>query len=320
MTKTMTASELLARIEKTYFSREKLGKACKLKGAERREYVLGQVECLLSKKHGMELMGVYLSDEFWTADDDRMPLRADNPLLSIEGIESLTKEEQLKASLIKDVAGLCHDLSQHFEFDLKVYFGVRNNWWITNKRLVEWLSTTQYKQIAVHTSYIMKKIAINEYEDMHYQPAQDALASLFSRELMSSVRMPGKPQEKPELYVKAIIDEMLRIERHWKQGRRRKLEPEVVILHDEMYGLVPLQFDAGVLKAAQELFEYMDKEVYNRGVTEEVVNGFGEKVKEIRHKHFAKGWIADYSLEIGYLMAHAELCAQGYWQKGDKTL
>jgi hypothetical protein len=50
----------------------------------------------------------------------------------------------------------------------------------------------------------------------------------------------------PRGYVKTILDELLRIERHWQRGRRLKLDPELVILHDEIYGVVPRQFDKGV--------------------------------------------------------------------------
>lgn len=114
----------------------------------------------------------------------------------------------------------------------------------------------------------MKKYAINVYYYRHYQPAQDALAELFSSEHHELVREPDNTQMPPHDYVKVILDEMLRIERHWQRGRRLKLEPEVVILHDEIYGVVPRQFDKGVLQAARELYDYMDTEVQGRMMLE----------------------------------------------------
>jgi len=121
MTKTETASEALARIEKRFFKGAGLKKACLKKGEERREYVLAQTERLLNDVQGCGLMATYLSDQFWTADDDRIPTRADMPLLTEEGLSELSKDESLKARLVKDVAGLCHDLVLHFDFDLKEY-------------------------------------------------------------------------------------------------------------------------------------------------------------------------------------------------------
>lgn len=317
---TVTAREVLARIEKRYFRGARLREACLKEGAERREYVLAQVERLLNAKQGDELMAVHLSDEFWTADEGRHPMHSDMPLLTEVGLRSLTKEERLRASLIKDVAGLCHDLALHFEFDLRGYLGVRNDWRIRNKRLVEWLTDTEHGQIAVHTSYVMKKHAIDMYEDMHYLPAQDALAMLFSKELRQRLGRPTGVQRQPKVYVEAITSELLRIERHWQRGKRLGLEPEVVILHDEIWGVVPRQFSSGVLRAAQELFDWMDAELKGKGATDENMERFTDKVREIRIEHLGEGWIKDYSLEFNYLLSHAELCASGYWQGEGKAI
>ena len=243
--------------------------------------------------------------------------------------------------LILEIAGLCHDLGLHFTFDLKEAFGIKNDFWVSNKQLVEWLTTTTYEQIAMHTAYIMRKFAIGVFEYGHYQPAQDAMAELFSSEYHELVREPNHAEMPPRGYVKTILDELLRIERHWQRGRRLKLDPELVILHDEIYGVVPRQFDKGVLEAAQALYDYMDKELYGRlvlkdydynasswseqpesvrRITAEVLNRFAAKVREVRAQYLAEGWIADYSLEFNYLMAHAERCGYGHWREEDDAL
>jgi hypothetical protein len=225
--------------------------------------------------------------------------------------------------LIVEVAGLCHDLGLHFKFDLKEVFGIRGNFWVSNKRLVEWLTTTEYEHIAMHVAYTLRKRAINVYIHDHYQPAQDALAELFSSEYGELVRDPNWTKIPPRGYVKTIIDELLRIERHWQRGRRLKLNPQVVILHDEIYGFVPRQFDKGVLEAAQILYDYMEKEVKGKLVdnnTEGVLKRFAEKVREVREQHFAKGWLRDESLEFAYLMAHAEWCGLGWLSEEDEAL
>ena len=45
-----------------------------LKGDERRAYKLAQVERLLTDRYGNPLMALYLSDQFWTADEGRVPM------------------------------------------------------------------------------------------------------------------------------------------------------------------------------------------------------------------------------------------------------
>lgn len=320
MTEIKTARERLAYIEKTFFKGAGLAKASLLEGEERRSYVLSQVDRLLTEKHGYELKAGFLSDMFWTADEGRNPFDKPNPLATLAGQQTLTEKEMDRLRLIVEVADLCHDLILHFKFDLKEAFGIKNNYWVSNKKLVEWLTTTEYEHIAMHVVYTMKKNAINMYEEGHYQPAQDALARLFSSD-RKLIWHPTNTELSPHDYVRTILDEMLRIERHWQRGRRLKLDPEVVILHDEIYGFVPRQFDKVVLKVAQALFDYMDKEVYgklkksNNDTTAEVLGRFIDKVCEVRDQNLAKGWLTNDSLAFGYLVAHAEVCGRGWWRE-----
>lgn len=337
MKQEITAKELLAQIERRYFKGAGLAKASTLEGDERRAYVLAQVERLLTIEHGFSLLAMYLSDEFWTADEGRKPMPWEkispqvesgyrtNPLLSLKEQQTLTDKEMSRLRMILEVAGLCHDLSLHFLFDLKEAFGIKNIFWVSNKQLVEWLSTTEYEQIAMHTAYTLRKHAIDVYVYGHYQPAQDAMAELFSSEYGELVRDPQRTKIPPRDYVKTIVDAILQIERHWQRGRRLKLRPDLVMLHDEIYGVVPLRFDKGVLAAAQALYDYMDREVYGRmtednPMSQEVMKRFAEKVREVRSEYLAKGWIADNSLEFAYLMAHAQNCGNGIWREEGRAL
>ena len=153
-----TAKEMLAQIEKDFFKGAGLDKASRLKGEGRRAFRLSQVERLLTVKHGSSLLAIYLSDMFWTADEGRRLPKNPNPLMTLTGQQTLTDNEMSRLRLILEIAGLCHDLSLHFTFDLKEAFGIRkNDFWVSNKQLVEWLTTTPYEQIAMHTAYIMKK-------------------------------------------------------------------------------------------------------------------------------------------------------------------
>jgi hypothetical protein len=125
-------------------------------------------------------------------------------------------------------------------------------------------------------------------------------------------------------YTKTILDTLIPIEQHWQRGRRLKLNPEVVMLHDDIYGFVPRQFDKGVLEAAQELYDYMNREVRGRLRAKGKVASWGDmpksfqdnyddvmrrmsrKVREVRAKYFAKGRLEDHSLAFGYVLGQAE--------------
>ena len=324
-TQIKTAKELLAQIERRYFTGARLAKASTLEGDERRAFVLTQVERLLTVKHGLLPMAMWLSDEFWTAAPGRLPMYKSNPLLAPLELQALTDRERSRVALILDIAGLCHDLILHYRFDLKETLGVKDKWWVSNRQLVEWLSTTEYEQTATHVAYILKQHATEVYACSHYQPAQDAMAELYSSEYRELVREPYLTEMPPRAYVKAVVDEFQRVERHRQRGRRLKLPADVVMLHDEIYGFVPRQFSKWVLQAAQALYDYMDQEVYGRMTGDnpsapEVMKRFAEKVREVRSEYLAKGWVEDNSLEFSYLMAHAQNCGNGFWGEEDDAL
>ncbi|ADE82480.1 hypothetical protein PRMUPPPA20_02200 [Xylanibacter ruminicola] len=321
-----TASVELAWVEKNFFKGAGLDKASRLKGDERRAYRLAQVERLLATPCGYTTAAIWLSDRFWTAEEGRKIYEKDpNPLLLLKEQQTLEDDEMARLRLILEVAGLCHDLSLHYTFNLDDAFGVENNFWASNKQLVEWLTTTEYENIAMHTAYIMKKYATGVYACGRYQPAQDALAELFSVEYGKLIREPERTEMPSRAYVKIVLDELIRIDEHWKQGRKKRLRPDLILLHDEIYGVVPNQFDNDVLKAAKALYNYMDNDVYGRMVGNnpfgpEALKLFAKKVREVRAEYLAEGWVADDSLEFAYLMAHAESCANGWWREEDEAL
>lgn len=344
MTQARTAREVLAQIENRFFPGVSLTEAARLEGEERREFVLSQVDRMLKELQSGLPIAMSLSDKFWTADEGRKPIPWEgnalsilkpgyrtNPLLSLKEQQTLTSDEMERSRLIVEVAGLCHDLSLHFAFDLKEAFGIRGKFWVSNKQLVEWLTTTKYEHIAMHTAYTLKKVANSEYFDMNYLVAQDETAKMVSTTHKCWIRDPERTEIPPRDYVKSILDTLMKIERHWQRGRRLKLHPEVVMLHDEIWGFIPSRFDKDAIKAAQVLYDYMDKNVRGRmrhkgykvsqwgEMPEElrrkildVSSAFFEKVREVREKYLGKGWLTDQSLEINYLSTHAERIG-GYW-------
>lgn len=341
MKQNQIARERLAQIENNFFEGVDLAAASLLEGEKRRTFRLAQVERLLTELWQYASLAMWLSDEFWTADEGRKLIDESNPLVTLAGQQTLTDGEKSRLRLILEIAGLCHDLSLHFTFDLKESFGVKNDFWVSNNQLVEWVTTTEYEQIAMHTAYTMKRHALSTYEFGHYLTAQDELAELYSLEHQCLIKQPQMTDIPARDYVKTILDALLQIERHWQRGRRLKLRPDLVMLHDEIYGVVPRQFDKGVLKAAQALYDYMDNELrgrlvlkdynYNafswseqpesvRRITAEVLDRFAAKVREVRSQYLPEGWVEDNSLAFSYLMAHAERCGYGWWREEDEAL
>jgi hypothetical protein len=47
---------------------------------------------------------------------------------------------------------------------------------------------------------------------------------------------------------------------------------------------------------------------------------FADKVREVRSKYLAEGWVRDHSLEFAYLREHATRCGHGWWREEDDAL
>ena len=153
MTQKNAARERLAQLENKYFQGISLTETALMKTEEeRRPFVLAQVERLLNTGRSYCPLAMYLSDEFWTASEGRTPMYDDDPLEADDVLEVLTHEEIMRTALILDIAGLCHDLSLHYVFDQHEAFGIKGQFWVSNKELVEWLKTTPYEHIAMHTT------------------------------------------------------------------------------------------------------------------------------------------------------------------------
>ena len=112
MNQTRTASEMLAQIENGFFRKTNLAEASRLAGDERRTFVLAQVERLLTEKNGSLPLAMWLSDQFWTADEGRMKINKANPLLSHKEQQTLTDEEMARLELILEAGSFSSCLDE----------------------------------------------------------------------------------------------------------------------------------------------------------------------------------------------------------------
>ena len=336
------ARERLAQLENKYFQGISLTETALMKTEEeRRPFVLAQVERLLNTGRSYCPLAMALSDEFWTSDEGRVDIWSEDPLNGDDVLEVLTHEEILCTALILDIAGLCHDLVFHFVFDPEEAFGIPGEFGVLNKELVEWLSTTPHDRIAMYTAFALKRDANDKYCEIGYLTAQDATAEILAKGSCALILRPEDMEDfgvkmLPRTYVKTILDTLLRIERHWERGQRLKLNPEVVMLHDDIYGFVPPRFNTQVIRAAQLLYDYMDKEVRGRLRAKGKVGSWGDmpesfrnnfdnvsekvhqKVREVRDQYLGQGWLEDNSLAFSYVLGQAEFIG-GYMTSEEDT-
>lgn len=218
-------------------------------------------------------------------------------------------------SFQQSVDTLVKRLVNHIEFDLKDYFDVEEEWSIFNLPLIDFLKHSPYRCISMHLTRLLLTIEIESMEHLRYRPAQDYLALLCGKE--------GS----------LILEAFERISGHVKEGYRRQLTYDEIIIHDELCGTVPDHFDPQALMAAQKVFEVfarnarISRNYYLPGTSwnqqpEPFRNEFScamsacsEIIVEIGKKYFPDGRLEEGALSYNYLIAHAEDAIMGNWSE-----
>lgn len=319
------------RIEKACFRGQNLRKVITMDMDERRDYLLAQTERLLSERPRAQV-AVWLSDQFWTADEGRIPMSGYNPLLDPGARTLMGDEQRMLCAFLLDISGLCHDLFCHFPFDLSV-LGIETSdedFYASNTALVDWLLAGRYPHIGAHVAHTMKKCTL-ALVTPRYQPAQDYLAEMRGQSF-GILGVSDVKEGDETLFVTEMIEGLRLLDNHLNEGFDMGLKLEEIIYHDELMGrlfdadgyidwLVPLARE--LYQAAEEVYQRLDlsqldpqRSVQQQtlavqdamGRMEEVIIG---KAREMREREGLKGWFEDGSLAMGYLLEHSKMKCYG---------
>lgn len=254
-------------------------------------------------------------------------------------IDPNTIEEEHRY-LCRAIDKFCQSLWDLQEFDQEYYLGFSGEFSIENTGLVTWLSTTQYKRVAMFVSYIMKKEATEMLERLRYRPAQDYLAELWSEKSKKALFRPHHETMPAEEYIETILNALTQVKEHIEDGHRIGLRYlDEIILHDELYGGMMDCFIPETMAIAHEIFVFIsenaivEKSEYNfealswfeqpeslRQEFDRVHELCAEKFREIGKKYYPDGRLNEGSLAFSYLMAHAEDAMWGNWREEDDAL
>lgn len=326
-----TIERFYNRIEKTCFQGQNLRKVITMDESERREYLLAQTERLLSERPRAQV-AVWLSDQFWTADEGRIPMSGYNPLLDPGARTMMDDEQRMLCAFLLDISGLCHDLFCHFPFDLSV-LGIETSdedFYASNAALVDWLLAGRYPHIGAHVAHTMKKCTL-ALVTPRYQPAQDYLAEMRGQSF-GILGVSDVKEGDETLFVTEMLDGLRLLDNHLSEGFDMGLKLEEIIYHDELMGrlfdadgyidwLVPLARE--LYQTAEEMYRKLDICVPDLGTQvqpqpgQEAIGKMEEtiigKAREMREREGLKGWFEDGSLAMGYLLEHSHMKCYGMY-------
>lgn len=245
-------------------------------------------------------------------------------------------------NLIDDIKLFCADnpwadstkleevLSSTQSFDLAL-LGLEGEISVKNEGLVDFILNSKYEMISVCAAHILRKVGVRHLASIYYQPAQDYIAELRSKDSHERLEAPRLTELSRREYCETIIEAFRAVDRHLAEGREMGLLTEVIYLHDEIHGKFMNRFDRVVLDAAWEFFVVLDDndefcvKDYNEYLSfddqspayytslGDSMNYFYEEVDYIRDNFLSEGWLQENSLSMLYLLAHAERRLTGEW-------
>lgn len=265
MKKKQTAQELFAQIKERLFQDidiEKLILACNNED-ETRKLMVQQLERMLGKEGNAPLgeLAMQMSDYFYTPDEGRQPVSEYQPCLDPAERLSMTEDEKELCSFYLTLAGLCHDLVNHYLFSLdliKPGMETGEDWiydfQITNKRLVVYLETTPNRYVASHICHIILKENLNLIIGTN-----DTLQAFLSSESFT-YRDFIRGKKSPDEYIDKVL-EMLNVWlKHDIEAERLNMSDDELAVYDQLLGtIVPDAFDEVTVKAARALATYFNK-------------------------------------------------------------
>ena len=271
MAKTINSlKEHLDYIKKELFNGNGLDGITEMSAEERVEFIKKNVDRLLEDVD--DLRAMWLGDQFWTADKDRIIISGvKNYFFNADELSKLTETEQAEVEFLKDFAGLCHDLSLHFPFDNTLIGWPRYRPFAFNtpglgdaiKALAE-----DYPHMAAHMANLMLKESTFECSRLCYQPAQDYLAELYDFDSkMNLYRMPSPSEMPHRVYAEKVTTRLQGLADHIAEGRRLGMCLGAIIVHDTMFTDIR-EFDNEVVPVSKDLWQYIDREMYIKAIND----------------------------------------------------
>lgn len=229
-----------------------------------------------------------------------------------------------------DSAKLEEALSGSTAFDLSL-LGLEGEFCVKNEGLVDFILNSKYEMVSVCLAHILRKVSVRKLSSNYYQPAQDYIAELRTKDSHARLKVPRLNELPRREYCETIVEALRAVDSHIAEGKEMGLHTEIIYLHDEIYGKFMNRFDAGVLKAANEFFMVLDDNAafgvrdYNEYLSyddqspayyaslEDSMNYFYQEVDYIRENCLSEGWLQEGTLPMLYLVAHAERRLTGEW-------
>lgn len=274
-------------------------KASVFKGEEAGGDIVYHLNRLMDKSLNRQ-PALWLGDIFWKCTEGRDPMHDYNPLTDEKQLKSLSDKEIAEVEYIVKLAGLCHDVGNHFACDLSLIlpgFTSSDDWHedfsVENTALIDFIDNTQYRDLAAYLAKVMIAVKIDEVSD--YSPVyQDYLArndykfDEFKNDQLTA-----------DEYVDISLVALQRIAKHDEKAAAMGLNQEELSVNDMLHAWLYDQIDEAQAEVAKEFVDYLHRQIditpYDRAFCTDAY----QKLKAICKKHEVE--FENDSLAVRYL-------------------
>lgn len=285
----MNASNMLAKIKETVFKDLDISIVATMPENKLQVFTQQQIDRLLGIGWSGEGVDV-LTDFFWTADREFVPIYEDHPWLNEDGLpytseylesQGMTHEEAMQADWILTTAMVGHDICNHFPFDLELLqkgLGMTNctrekDFTYDNKSLMQFIEKNKNTKLAAHLTYIVYNQEIDLVRGVN-EPAQDLYANHWSN--WECFRRDEIVESE---WIDSTMELICNVRAHIEEGRSLGMDDECIAVHDVLHGSLPPCFEGNYVKAAKAI---------QRKMTKKLRISFSKEVYDTQDKEYAE--------------------------------
>lgn len=152
----------------------------------------------------------------------------------------------LKGTYAREDTIVCEPHWEDYDFTRQIYAMYSPRFSLDNKELRAWLETTPLHDLAAWTAYIVRRVELEKIAN-YYDAAQDFYADRwYEWDNYESGKLPAKE------FVNLVIAQVDEVNAHIADGKQHGLSMDEIVLHDAMWGLLPLHIDDELAAIARD--------------------------------------------------------------------
>jgi hypothetical protein len=211
----------------------------------------------------------------------------------------------LKGTYAREDTIVCEPHWEDYDFTRQIYAMYGPRFSLDNKELRAWLETTPLHDLAAWTANIVRRVELDKISN-YYDAAQDFYAdSWYKWNDYESGKLPAKE------FVNIVIGKVDEVNAHIADGKQHGLSMDEIVLHDAMWGILPIHIDDELAAIARDTLKTAIESLPSRpyiwseaGKDDYSLNMLKMAAEKLQAQGYDINYGKRYSIEQGYLLSY----------------